>query len=271
MPESAKGTALESNPQPRVSHCTKSRSFTTSPRRLHIWKSFPGVFVFLFSVVCPDSVTLLPQGSVCRGSSTGRDPTGRFRGLAVLGCSLDSVRRWQTEGCWPGGYPPTLCPTLWKALGSSFSTRLEHPQWRKERYCRSFLPTPVRLFNQYLSHHPTTPSRGNGHAIHVQYSGDARVYRVSHVFIFSKVFYIYFFFVCCCWDTLISPLRDDKQNSIQFFTDFRKYHFARMFTQPHARAHRLPSVLYFKSTPPHIYNHAVRAPVAVIALRVSFN
>lgn len=37
------------------------------------------------------------------------------------------------------------------------------------------------------------------------------VYRVSPIFIFSKVFcvIIYFFYACCCWNTAISALRDE--------------------------------------------------------------
>ena len=37
-----------------------------------------------------------------------------------------------------------------RALSSSFSSRLLHPQCKKERYRRSFIPSAVRLFNSNI-------------------------------------------------------------------------------------------------------------------------
>lgn len=51
----------------------------------------------------------------------------------------------------------------------------------------------------------------NGHATHVQYGTCKYIVLV----IFSEVFYIiYFFFYVCCWNTAVSPLLNNKENSL---------------------------------------------------------
>ena len=74
------------------------------------------------------------------------------RASSVVGCPLDSVedvgeRRMLaklTSIMHNTSHP--LHETV-GALSSSFSHRLLHPQCRKERYRRSFIPTAIRLFN----------------------------------------------------------------------------------------------------------------------------
>ena len=45
------------------------------------------------------------------------------------------------------GRTPLTRGTRLEALSRSFSSRLLHPPCKKEPYCRSFIPTAIRLFN----------------------------------------------------------------------------------------------------------------------------
>ena len=94
---------------------------------------------------------------VCwRGGSTDRDRNRLNklirRASSVLDCPLDSIeevgeRRMLAKltSIMDNTSHP-LHETV-RSLSSSFSSRLLHPQCKKERYRRSFIPSAVRLFN----------------------------------------------------------------------------------------------------------------------------
>ena len=77
------------------------------------------------------------------------------RASSTLGCSLDSVEEVRdrrvlakvTSIMDNTSHP--LHRTV-EELRSSFSGRLRHPQCKKERYRRAFIPTAVRLYNKSL-------------------------------------------------------------------------------------------------------------------------
>ncbi|XP_078810605.1 uncharacterized protein LOC144994967 [Oryzias latipes] len=96
-------------------------------------------------------------GVVCwAGGSAGRS-LKRLNKLvrkagSVLGCTLESIeevadRRMLAKLTSIMDNPSHPLHQTVEALTSSFSTRLLHPQCKKERYRRSFLPTAIRLYN----------------------------------------------------------------------------------------------------------------------------
>ena len=78
------------------------------------------------------------------------------RASSVLDCPLDSIeevgeRRMLAKltSIMDNTSHP-LHATI-SALSSSFSSRLLHPQCKKERYCRSFIPSAIRQFNSTIT------------------------------------------------------------------------------------------------------------------------
>ena len=100
-------------------------------------------------------------GVVCWGSSISTADRKRLDKLikktsSVLGCSLNSVEvvggrmmMAKLSSIMDNDSHP-MQETV-TALESSFSDRLLHPKYVKERYHRSFLPAAVRLHNQHCS------------------------------------------------------------------------------------------------------------------------
>ena len=100
-------------------------------------------------------------GVVCWSSSITAAERKRLNKLvkkagSVLGCSLDPVevvgdRRMTAKlSSIMDNVSHPLHETV-RALESSISNRLLHPRCAKERYRRSFLPSAVRLYNQFCS------------------------------------------------------------------------------------------------------------------------
>ncbi|XP_073674252.1 uncharacterized protein [Garra rufa] len=136
--------ALYRKGQSRLHLLRRLRSFGVCRELLRTFYDTVVASVVLYSIVC------------WAGSSSDRDRK-RLNKLvkragSVLGCTLDTIeevaeRRMLVKLSSIMDNPSHPMHHTVEALSSSFSTRLLHPQCKKERYRQSFLPTAIRLYN----------------------------------------------------------------------------------------------------------------------------
>ena len=136
--------ALYRKGQSRLHLLRRLRSFGVSRALLRTFYDTVVASAVFYAIVC------------WGGGSTDRDRKRLNklvkRASSVLGCPLDSIeevadRRMLAKltSIMDNTSHP-LHHTV-ENLSSSFSTRLLHPQCKKERYRRSFIPTAIRLYN----------------------------------------------------------------------------------------------------------------------------
>ncbi|XP_051808801.1 HIG1 domain family member 1A, mitochondrial isoform X1 [Acanthochromis polyacanthus] len=136
--------ALYKKGQSRLHLLRRLRSFGVCRPLLRTFYDPVVASAFLYAVVC------WAPGSTERDMKRLNKLTKRAS--SVLGCPLDSVmdvgeRRMLTKlsSIMDNSSHPLHRTVV--ELSSSFSMRLRHPQCKKERYRRSFIPTAIRLYN----------------------------------------------------------------------------------------------------------------------------